>query len=206
MPGRDTAPGFLLQQPSRGCAAILAKRTQVAKAQHWMERGCDPGHSGETRREGRPPFCAPVAPAAERQDRLRRSMIPTIRAGNVGSRYLCCTAVRNAPFALSLPPDPPFGVPRHASDRQSRVQRLGPSLLRFRDCLPSGRGQGRAGRTQRGGEIHPVQIDLGAAHARRGRNKSAESRQDCVGGSRASRHAGHAAGHGSGRRHGAGTG
>jgi ABC-type Mn2+/Zn2+ transport system ATPase subunit len=27
-------------------------------------------------------------------------MIPTIRAGNVGSRYLCCTAVRNAPFAL----------------------------------------------------------------------------------------------------------
>jgi hypothetical protein len=66
MPGRDTAPGFLLQQPSRGYAAILAKQTQVAKAQHSMERGCDPGHSGETRREGRLPYCAPVAPAAER--------------------------------------------------------------------------------------------------------------------------------------------
>jgi ATP-binding cassette, subfamily F, member 3 len=35
-------------------------------------------------------------------------MIPTIRAGNVGSRYLCCTAVRNAPFALSYRLTPPL--------------------------------------------------------------------------------------------------
>ena len=60
MPGRDTAPGFLLQQPSRGRAAILAKRTQVAKAQHRMEQGCDPGHSGEIRREDGSPSVPPL--------------------------------------------------------------------------------------------------------------------------------------------------
>lgn len=71
MPGRDTAPGFLLRQPFRRCAAILAKRTQVAKAQHWVERRGDPGHSGQMRSEGRPPYHAAAAPAAEPQDLLR---------------------------------------------------------------------------------------------------------------------------------------
>ena len=92
MPGRDTAPGFLLQEPSCDGAAVLAKRTQVAKAQHWMERGRDPGHSGETKSEGRPPYRAPLLQPPNVKTGFAWNMIPSIRGGTLV--LAICAALR----------------------------------------------------------------------------------------------------------------
>src|SRR4051794_39458840 len=54
MPGRDTAPGFLLRRlRSRRRRQFWGKRTHVAKAQHWAKRPRDPSHCSRGGNEGR---------------------------------------------------------------------------------------------------------------------------------------------------------
>ena len=167
MPGRDTAPGFLL----RDCAAAAGgnfgetnPRCQSATLGEAASRSKSLFRGRWLRRSirGRCASCHTPRIGFARAGSRQRT------AGTVSSRHLCCSAVRDGPFALPSFIDPAFGAARHASDRQSRVQRLGPSLLRFRDRLAAGWRQGRVGRAQWRRQIHPVQADSGGAHPRRG--------------------------------------